>query len=159
MNCRGAAVGNLHAPKLEPQIRCGRCRQGSYCQTNVPDRLRVKGQTMRLMTTGFLTAALVAGIAAASADAATKKKARSAPPGVAAIYPAPDRTVVRVNGVTRIIVNRRSYLDPGTEVSPHERSFQDYAFPTGGDPGRSSWFYGPDYRGAGHWPLPGPFDP
>lgn len=114
---------------------------------------------MRLMTRGLLAVALVAGIAAGPADAATKKKSKAPPPGVAAIYPAPDRTVVRVNGVTRIIVNRRSYLDPGPEISPNERSFQDYAFPTGGDPGRGNWFYGPDYRGAGRWPLPGPFNP
>jgi hypothetical protein len=113
---------------------------------------------MHPMITGFLTAALALGIAAGPADAAKKKRPHPPAPR-AAIYPAPDRTVVRINGVTRIIVNRRSYLDAGTEIGPNERSFKDYAFPTGGDPGHANWFYGRDLRGAGHFPLPGPFDP
>ena len=32
---------------------------------------------------------------------------------------------------TRVIVQKRSYLDGGTEVLPGERKFTDYAFPPG----------------------------
>jgi hypothetical protein len=59
----------------------------------------------------------------------------------------PTRTIIHnPDGTTTIIVTpRRSYLDPGTEVSPGEARSMDYAFPPGGDPGRSgNWFYGPD---------------
>jgi hypothetical protein len=30
---------------------------------------------------------------------------------------------------TRVVVNRRSYLDGGTEVLPGERGYHDYAYP------------------------------
>jgi hypothetical protein len=110
---------------------------------------------MRSQITGVLAAVIALGMAAGPADAAKKKRVR-APVRHSVVYPA-DRTVVRINGVTRIIVNRRSYLDAGTEIGPNERSYKDYIFPTGGDPGHPNWFYGPDYRGAGHYPLPGPF--
>jgi len=64
------------------------------------------------------------------------------------------------NGHTTVIVipRQRSYLDTGTEVSVGDRSFQDYVFPPGGDPGRSNWFYGPDVQGRGRYPLPSAFD-
>jgi hypothetical protein len=115
---------------------------------------------MRAITPALLAAVVAFGLAASPADAAKKKKrVYSAPPSRAAVYPAPDRTVIRINGVTRIVVNRRSYLDPGTEVSVGEGSYRDYVLPPGGDPGRSNWFMGgPDYRGAGSWPLPSAFD-
>jgi hypothetical protein len=63
-------------------------------------------------------------------------------------------------GHTRVIVipRRRSYLDTGTEVSVGDRSFHDYVFPPDGDPGRPYWFYGPDVRGTGRYPLPSAFD-
>ncbi len=57
-----------------------------------------------------------------------------------------------------IIPRRRSYLDTGTEVSVGDRSFQDYAFPPGGDPGRPYWSAGPDVQGGGRYPLPSAFD-
>jgi hypothetical protein len=64
------------------------------------------------------------------------------------------------NGQRTLIVipRQRSYLDTGTEVSVGDRSFQDYVFPPGGDPGRPNWFYGPDVQGAGRYPLPSAFD-
>ena len=37
----------------------------------------------------------------------------------------------RVRTRTRITVQRRSFLDGGTEVLPGERKFMDYAFPAG----------------------------
>jgi hypothetical protein len=59
-------------------------------------------------------------------------------------------------GHSRVIVipRRRSYLDTGTEVSVGDRKFNDYASWPGGDPGRPNWFYGWDYQGTGHYPLP-----
>ena len=53
-----------------------------------------------------------------------------------------------------VIPRRRSYLDTGTEVSVGDRKFNDYASWPGGDPGRPNWFYGWDYQGTGHYPLP-----
>lgn len=59
-------------------------------------------------------------------------------------------------GHARVIVipRRRSYLDTGTEVSVGDRKFNDYVTWPGGDPGRPNWFYGWDYQGHGHYPLP-----
>ena len=59
-------------------------------------------------------------------------------------------------GGTRVIVipRRRSYLETGTEVSIGDRKFNDYFSWPGGDPGRPNWFYGWDYEGHGHYPLP-----
>jgi hypothetical protein len=70
----------------------------------------------------------------------------------------PTRTIIHhEDGSTTVItVPRRSYLDTGTEVAVGDRKFQDYAFPPGGDPGRPYWFYGPDVRGAGSFPIPPP---
>ena len=58
----------------------------------------------------------------------------------------PTRTIIHnPDGTTTVItVQRRSYLDPGTEVPVGYGSHLDYAFPPGGDPGRPYWFYGPD---------------
>ena len=57
-----------------------------------------------------------------------------------------------------IIPRRRSYLDPGTEVSVGDGTVRDYMLPPGGDPGRSNWFAGPDVQGTGRYPLPSAFD-
>ena len=59
-------------------------------------------------------------------------------------------------GHSRVIVipRRRSYLDTGTEVSVGDRKFNDYVTWPGGDPGRPNWYYGWDYQGTGHYPLP-----
>jgi len=59
-------------------------------------------------------------------------------------------------GHARVIVipQRRSYLDTGTEVSVGDRKFQDYVLFPGGTPGRPNWFFGPDFQGYGHYPLP-----
>ena len=61
----------------------------------------------------------------------------------------PTRTIIHdPDGTTTVItVQRRSYLDPGTEVPVGYGSRHDYAFPPGGDPGRPYWFYGPDQHG------------
>ena len=59
-------------------------------------------------------------------------------------------------GHARVIVipRRRSYLDTGTEVSVGDRKFNDYFSWPGGDPGRPNWWFGWDYQGHGHYPLP-----
>jgi hypothetical protein len=80
--------------------------------------------------------------------------------------PAPKRVVYAVGNTvfrsrdengrtrTRVIVQRRSYLDAGTEVMPGERKYNDYV-------------YGPNYSVTGvidntafshRSPLPGPFE-
>jgi hypothetical protein len=70
----------------------------------------------------------------------------------------PTRTIIHnPNGTTTIIVQRRSYLDPGTDVPVGYGSHMDYAFPPGGDPGRPYWFYGPDLAGVGGFALARPF--
>jgi hypothetical protein len=63
------------------------------------------------------------------ADAATKKRAR-------------------------IVVQKRSYLDAGTEVLPGDRKFTDYAFPVYPQYPAGSSFYPPP---NGRSPLPDPF--
>jgi hypothetical protein len=71
----------------------------------------------------------------------------------------PTRTIIHnPDGTTTVItVQRRSFLDPGTEVPVGYGSHMDYAFPPGGDPGRPYWFYGPDQAGVGGLPLAQPF--
>ena len=115
-----------------------------------------------------ITAAIAAFLAvfsalAVPAAAATKKQqqpvvvARS----VSGTVIQPTTTILHDGyGHTTVIVipRQRSYLDTGTEVSVGDRSFQDYVFPPGGDPGRSNWFYGPDLQGRGRYPLPSAFD-
>lgn len=53
----------------------------------------------------------------------------------------------------RIIIKKRSYLDPGTEVKPHSKSYHDYAL----TPGVLYPQYGVDPTGQGRYPLPGQF--
>lgn len=116
---------------------------------------------MRLRTLALVSAALGAflgfwAVASAPADAAPRKKV---------VYVAGRGSTVFVHRGedgrtrTRIIVQRRSYLDPGTEVLPGERKFTDYAFP----PTYSSYSSIPGSSNpAGFqnpkWPLPGPFE-
>jgi hypothetical protein len=71
----------------------------------------------------------------------------------------PTRTIIHnPNGTTTVIVvPRRSYLDPGTEVPVGYPGTKDYAFPPGGDPGRPYWYFGPDTAGVGGIPLAQPW--
>jgi len=112
------------------------------------------------MRSPALIAAAVAALVAliGSADAATKKKEPDVARSAAGTVIQPTRTIIHhEDGTTTVIVvPRRSYLDTGTEVSVGDRKFMDYAFPPGGDPGRPYWFYGPDVRGEGSFPIPPP---
>jgi hypothetical protein len=71
----------------------------------------------------------------------------------------PTRTIIHnPNGTTTVIVvPRRSYLDPGTEVPVGYPGTNDYAFPPGGDAGRQYWYFGPDTAGIGGAPLAQPW--
>jgi hypothetical protein len=68
------------------------------------------------------------------------------------------RVVSKKRPRTRVVVERRSFLDAGTEVAPGERKFLDYALPPTHTPidvvqntgGRVGWH---------NSPLPGPFFP
>ena len=91
---------------------------------------------MHSMISGVLAAVVALGLAAGPADAA-KKKALVRAASRAALYPAPDRTVIRIDGVTRIVVNRRSYLDPGTAVRSERRQLQGLCLPDRRRPGPS----------------------
>ena len=74
-------------------------------------------------------------------------------PGVSTLTPG-----IAVDGYGRVIVvPRRSYLDVGNNVPVGYGSYKDYAFPPDGDPGRPYWFYGPDVRGTGSFPIPPAF--
>jgi len=96
---------------------------------------------------------------AGTANAATKKKHPVVARSAAGTVIQPTRTIIHnPDGTTTIIVTpRRSYLNPGTGVSPGDGSYLDYMLPPGGDPGRPDWFYGPDTTGTGGYPLPRPF--
>jgi hypothetical protein len=117
---------------------------------------------MRLFVIAAASAVVVAW--AIPAGAAAKK---TPPPGTVVERSAagtviqPTTMIIPGPGGQRtliVIPRQRSYLDTGTEVSVGDRSFQDYVFPPGGDPGRPNWFYGPDVQGTGRYPLPSAFD-
>src|SRR6516165_10942192 len=55
----------------------------------------------------------------------------------------------------RVTVEKRSFLDAGTEVLPGERKFTDYAFPAGYSPIAQALGPGKDYR---RQPLLDPWD-
>ena len=97
-----------------------------------------------------LAAVAALALLAAPADAATKKKR---------VVAARGDTVVVMRGEdgrarTRIIVQRRSYLDPGTEVRPYTDSSFDYAVP----PTYSPTSVIDKTTGRLGSPLHGPFD-
>jgi hypothetical protein len=112
-------------------------------------------------------AVIAAAIAVCSASAAPAVAAKKKPPQPMVVARSVNGTIIQPTttiihdtaGHTTVIVIPRphSYLDTGTEVSVGDRSFQDYVFPPGGDPGRPNWFFGPDLQGRGSYPLPSAF--
>jgi hypothetical protein len=68
----------------------------------------------------------------------------------------PDDADAATKKRARIVVQKRSYLDAGTEVLPGTRKYTDYAFPIFRQSPYSSGFefYGPP---NGRYPLPDPF--
>ena len=113
------------------------------------------------LAAGALAVAAVATVAimGGSAEAATKKNQSVVYRSAAGTVIQPTRTIIHnPDGSTTVItVQRRSYLDPGTEVPIGYGNRLDYAFPPGGDPGRPYWFYGPDQHGIGGLPLAQPW--
>jgi hypothetical protein len=106
------------------------------------------------------SAAPLDAIAQTTAPAPAKKKPQ--PPvlrSASGTVIQPTRTIIHhQDGTTTIIVvPRRSYLDPGTEVPVGYPNTMDYAFPPGGDPGRPYWYFGPDTAGVGGTPLAQPW--
>src|ERR1700739_4724135 len=109
---------------------------------------------MRVIAFGIAVAVLVIS---GSAKAETKKYPPVYGSAAGTIIP-PTRTIIHhPDGTTTVIVQRRSYLDPGTEVPVGYGSPLDYAFPPGGDSGRPYWFSGPDQHAIGGLPLAQPF--
>jgi hypothetical protein len=94
-----------------------------------------------------------------AAGAATKKKPPVVERSAAGTVIQPTRTIIHnPDGTTTIIVTpRRSYLNPGTEVSRGDARSMDYALPPGGDPGRQDWWYGPDHSGGGYYMVTNPY--
>lgn len=109
----------------------------------------MRSKLAAVLVSGVVAAAL--GFAAAPAQAQTKKRV-VAPAGTATRY------VERgEDGRTRttIIVQPRSFLDPGPELSPGERKFTDYVYPPGYSPTSA---FDRTNGGGIRSPLPGPWD-
>jgi hypothetical protein len=101
---------------------------------------------MKLGVAGLCAAAIaLAALAATPVDAAEKQKKAVA-----------KKAVVKNPPRARITVQRRSFLDAGTDVIPGDRKFTDYAIPPGFSPTAVI-----DHRAGGRiggGALPGPFD-
>jgi hypothetical protein len=87
-------------------------------------------------------AALIAGSLVAAVPAAAQNE------------PAKKPDAARPKAPPRVVVEKRSFLDAGTEVKPGQRKFTDYAFPPGYSPTSSIDFTTGNIRG----PLVGPWD-
>jgi hypothetical protein len=110
-----------------------------------------------IIAAALAVATAQAGVAAAQTNP-TKKRQIVAQRSASGTVIQPTRTIIHnPDGTTTVItVPRRSYLNPGTEVPVGYGSRMDYAFPTGGDPGRPYWYFGPDLGGVGGIPLAQP---
>jgi hypothetical protein len=78
----------------------------------------------------------------------------AAVPAAAQTEPARKPDAARPKAPPRVVVEKRSFLDAGTEVKPGQRKFTDYAFPPGYSPTSSIDFTTGNIRG----PLVGPWD-
>jgi len=80
-----------------------------------------------------------------------------ASPLAAQTYPDPTKkpAAKREGNPPRVTVQKRSFLDAGTEVLPGQRKFTDYAYPPGYSPTAPIDFTSANIRG----PLIGPWDP
>src|ERR1700685_4176886 len=107
--------------------------------------------TMRGMVVGISAIGIISALASAAAAQTPHRNRAYVQRSAAGTVIQPTRTIIHnPDGSTTVItVQRRSYLDPGTEVPVGYGSHFDYAFPPGGDPGRPYWFYGPDQTGIG----------
>jgi hypothetical protein len=92
---------------------------------------------------------VIVGLAAAPADAQTRQQ-RVVSDGTRYVERGEDGRTR-----TRIVIQRRSFLDGGTEVLPGQRKFTDYVHPYGTSP--LNVVEGTNI-GRSRWPLPGPTD-
>lgn len=104
----------------------------------------------------FVTAAVLAGIAGsvlltASADAQTRKKRVVTRDGYTVVVSRDERGRTR----TKVLVQKRSYLDGGTEVAPGERKYRDYVQ---GPTSLMPFSVIDNTAFSQRHPLPGPFD-
>ena len=114
---------------------------------------------MRVIALFAAFTALLTVSAAAQTPPPKKKQQPAVQRTAAGTVIQPTRTIIHnPDGTTTVItVQRRSYLDPGTEVPLGYPGSNDYAFPPGGDPGRPYWFAGPDLNGVGGYALARPY--
>jgi len=75
----------------------------------------------------MLAVIAVTGLAATSADAATKRRQDGTYVATGSNGP---NVSYQQGPHTRIFISRRSWLDGGTEVLPGDRKFTDYALPS-----------------------------
>jgi hypothetical protein len=100
---------------------------------------------VKLCAAAFCAAVIaVTAVTSPAAEAAQKKR----------VVSQSRQRVVANPPRARITVQRRSFLDAGTEVLPGERKFTDYAIP----PGYSPTSVIDNHAGNHRSPLPGPFD-
>lgn len=105
---------------------------------------------MRLFVVTALTGLVISALLPSQADAQSRKRVTSRD-GHTVIVSRDETGRTR----TRVVVQRRSYLDGGTEVAPGERKFRDYVEgPT------SQMLFQPidNTVFSNRHPLPGPFD-
>jgi hypothetical protein len=106
---------------------------------------------LRMLGLASLAALMVVAVAAVSpAGAQTTGNQTTGNPTQVKKRPAADR-----DAPARVTVQKRSFLDAGTEVLPGQRKFTDYAFPPGYSPTSSFDYTSGNVRG----PLIGPWDP
>lgn len=129
---------------------------------NSSSRGSVVKRFVGLRSFSVATGVIALGLASVAGNAVAQQPAGQHPKkfqvvqrSVAGTVIQPTRTIIHNadGSTTVIVVNRRSYLDPGTEVPMGYGSRRDYIQPPGGDPGRPDWFYGPDSTGIGSSPL------
>jgi len=107
---------------------------------------------MRFWTVAAVTAVAALGVLATPADAQTKKKRVVATRSIGhTVFVNRDESG---RTRTRIIVQRRSYLDPGNQVLPGEYKYRDYVFL----PNQSVTGVIDNTAFSHRSPLPGPFD-
>jgi hypothetical protein len=105
---------------------------------------------LKVVTTAFAAIAAI-GLLALPADAAPRKRVVVANRGHTVFVSRDEDGRTR----TKIIIQRRSYLDPGTEVMPGDRRDHDYAFL----PNHSATsVLDNTVFGTNQSALPGPFD-
>ncbi len=103
------------------------------------------------------TAAAAIVFAGWSAEAQTTKKQRGVYRNGGTVFVNRDESG---RSRTRIIVQKRSYLDGGTEVLPGERKYSDYAIPPHYSPlgsalGPGQGFGQRNYSSPSAWDIPG----